>query len=249
MKLQGLLKNIDYKKIYGSTDMDIKSLSINSKNVMVNNLFIAIKGLKYDGHNFTEEAVSNGATALMVQRKVDVPSYITQVIVSSTRKILPVLCKNFYRDPSKSFKLIGVTGTNGKTTTRYLMDSIINKAGMKTSLITTVESFLDGKKTFFDRTTPESPDLNDFFKRSSQKKIDAACMEVSSHSIDLHRIDYLRFDYFVFTNLSQDHLDYHKDMGRYFAAKKKLFLKVNRNIYGGEKAAINIDDSYGKEIF
>ena len=249
MKLQGLLKNIDYKKIYGSTDMDIKSLSINSKNVMVNNLFIAIKGLKYDGHNFTEEAVSNGATALMVQRKVDVPSYITQVIVSSTRKILPVLCKNFYRDPSKSFKLIGVTGTNGKTTTCYLMDSIINKAGMKTSLITTVESFLDGKKTFFDRTTPESPDLNDFFKKSSQKKIDVACMEVSSHSIDLHRIDYLRFDYFVFTNLSQDHLDYHKDMTSYFNVKKKLFMGKYRKMYGGEKAVINIDDSYGKEIF
>jgi UDP-N-acetylmuramoyl-L-alanyl-D-glutamate--2,6-diaminopimelate ligase len=119
---------------------------------------------------------------------------------------------------------------------------------MKTSLITTVESFLDGKKVSFDRTTPESLDLNIFFNKSREKKVNAVCMEVSSHSIDLHRIDYLDFNYFVFTNLSQDHLDYHKDMKNYFNAKKKLFLKNNRDIYSGEKAVINMDDSYGKEI-
>ncbi|MBU4483400.1 MAG: hypothetical protein KKG62_04780 [Actinobacteria bacterium] len=170
MRLQNLLKDIKYKKIYGSTDMDIKNISINSKNAMGSSLFVAIEGFKHDGHNFTGEAVSSGAVAVMVQRKLEIPSHITQVIVNNTRKVLPVLCRNFYQDPSKSFKLIGVTGTNGKTTVCYLIDSILNSAGMKTSLITTVESFLDGEKTFFDRTTPESLDLNDFFKKSRQKK-------------------------------------------------------------------------------
>jgi len=249
MRLQDLLKDIKYKKIYGSTDMDIKNISINSKNVLGNSLFVAIEGFKHDGHNFTGEAVSSGAVAVMVQRKLENLSHITQVIVNNTRKVLPVLCRNFYRDPSKSFKLIGVTGTNGKTTICYLIDSILNSAEMKTSLITTVESFLDGEKTFFDRTTPESLDLNDFFKRSRQKKVNAVCMEVSSHSIDLHRVDYLKFNYFVFTNLSHDHLDYHKDMVSYFNVKKKLFLKEYRYVYGGEKAVINIDNSYGKRIF
>jgi UDP-N-acetylmuramoyl-L-alanyl-D-glutamate--2,6-diaminopimelate ligase len=249
MKLQNLLKEIGYKEIYGSASIDIKNLSVNSKSVLRDSLFIAIRGFRYDGRNFIEEAVSNGAAALIVQKKVNTPSSITQIVVDNTRKVLPILCRNFYGNPSKSFKLIGVTGTNGKTTTCYLIDSILKRAGMKTSLITTVESFLDGEKIFFDRTTPESTDLNDFFKKSKQKKVDAACMEVSSHSIDLHRVDYLKFEYLVFTNLSQDHLDYHKDMTSYFNVKKRLFLKEYRNIYGGKKAVVNIDNSYGEEIF
>ena len=249
MKLQDLLKKINYKEIYGSTSIEIKDISINSKKIKKGSLFTAIEGFKHDGHSFIEEAISGGAIGIVARKKTSTPSHVTQVIVNDTRKVLPLLSKNFYRDPTKLLKLIGVTGTNGKTTTCYLIDSILRSAGIKTSLITTVESFLNGEEVVFERTTPESIDLNVFFDKSRQEKVDAACMEVSSHSIDLHRIDYLKFNYFVFTNLSQDHLDYHKDMGRYFAAKKKLFLKVNRNIYGGEKAAINIDDSYGKEIF
>ncbi len=249
MKLKELLKNINYKEIYGSTGIGIKDISINSKKVKKGSLFAAIEGFKHDGHSFIEEAISGGATGIVARKKASVPPHVTQVIVNDTRKLLPLLCRNFYRDPTGSFKLIGVTGTNGKTTTCFLVDSILRSAGIKTSLITTVESFLNGEEVVFERTTPESIDLNVFFDKSRQEKVDAACMEVSSHSIELHRIDYLKFNYFVFTNLSQDHLDYHKDMERYFTAKKKLFLKVNRNIYGGEKAVINIDDSYGKDIF
>lgn len=248
MILDNLLKEIKYKEIYGNTEMDIKSLSINSKNKSEDSLFIAVDGFKHDGHDYIKEAASNGAIASIVQKKVSAPLSMTMITVDSTREVLPILCKNFYGDPSRAFKLIGITGTNGKTTTCYLINSILNMAGMKTSLITTVESFLNGRKSFFKRTTPESADLNDFFYKSRKEKIDAACMEISSHSIDLHRIDYLDFDYFVFTNLSQDHLDYHKDMASYFNVKKKLFLKEYRKIYGGKKAVINVDDSYGKEI-
>src|SRR4030042_2033942 len=240
MKLQDVLKKINYKEIYGSTSIEIKDISINSKKIKKGSLFTAIEGFKHDGHSFIEEAISGGAIGIVARKKTSTPSHVTQVIVNDTRKVLPLLSKNFYRDPTKLLKLIGVTGTNGKTTTCYLIDSILRSAGIKTSLITTVESFLNGEEVVFERTTPESIDLNVFFDKSRQEKVDAACMEVSSHSIDLHRIDYLKYNYFVFTNLSQDHLDYHKDMGRYFAAKKKLFLKVNRNIYGGEKAAFNI---------
>jgi UDP-N-acetylmuramoyl-L-alanyl-D-glutamate--2,6-diaminopimelate ligase len=249
MILDKLLKGIDYKKIYGNTDIEIKNLSINSKNKFKDNLFVAVDGFKHDGHDYIKEAASNGAVVSIVQKKVSAPMSVAQVIVNSTREVLPILCRNFYENPSSAFKLIGITGTNGKTTTCYLINSVLNKAGLKTSLITTVDSFLDGKKIFFERTTPESLDLNVFFDKSRKEKIDAACMEISSHSIDLHRIDYLEFDYFVFTNLSQDHLDYHKDMAQYFNVKKKLFLKEYRKLYGGKKAIINIDDSYGKEIF
>ena len=249
MRLEDLLKDLNYKKIYGSTDIWIKNLSINSKNVLPNSLFIAIEGFKRDGHNFTGEAIKNGAVAMLVQKKIEIPPDITQIVVSSTREALPILCRNFYQDPSKSFKLIGVTGTNGKTTTCYLINSILNSAGLATSIITTVESFLDGEKFFFDRTTPESIDLNKFFKRSRHKNVNAACIEVSSHSIDLHRVDYLKFDYFIFTNLSQDHLDYHRNMADYFNVKKRLFSGGYRDIYGGKKAVINIDDSYGKRIY
>ncbi len=249
MKLQDLLKGVNYKEIYGNSEIELKNISINSRNVKEGGLFVAVKGFKFDGHDFIKEAVSSGASLLIVQKKANIPSAITQVIVDDTRKALPVLSRNFYKDPTRSFELIGVTGTNGKTTTCYLIDSILKSAGKKTSLITTVESFLDDRKVYFDRTTPESADLNDFFSKSRDKKVDYACMEVSSHSIDLHRIDFLKFNYLVFTNLSQDHLDYHKDMESYFYAKKKLFLREKRNIYYGEKAVINIDDSYGKDIY
>jgi UDP-N-acetylmuramoyl-L-alanyl-D-glutamate--2,6-diaminopimelate ligase len=249
MNLDVLLKNMNYKKADGSTDIDIKSLSTNSRKVRNKSLFIAIEGFKHKGHNFVKEAFSKGSIAAVTQKVVEIPPHKTLILVKDTRKVLPVLCRNFYKDPSKYLQLIGITGTNGKTTTCYLIDSVLRNAGLKTSLITTVESFMGKKRVFFTCTTPESLDLNEFFSESREKKVDAVCMEVSSHSIDLHRVDYLDFDYFVFTNLSQDHLDYHKNMAGYFKVKNKLFLKKYRNIYGGRRAVVNIDDSYGKKIF
>jgi UDP-N-acetylmuramoyl-L-alanyl-D-glutamate--2,6-diaminopimelate ligase len=249
MKLKDLLREVNYKEIYGNTDVDVKNISINSKDVKKGSLFIAVKGFKYDGHDFIDEAISGGASGVVVHKKEKISSPVTQVIVNNTREILPEVCRNFYKNPTGSFKLIGVTGTNGKTTTCYIIDSILRSAGIKSSLITTVQSFIGGYEVFFSRTTPESLDLNDFFYKSKNRKVQTACMEVSSHAVDLHRIDYLNFEYLIFTNLSQDHLDYHKDMRNYFSTKKKLFLKENRSLYGGKKAIINIDDFYGKEIF
>ena len=248
MKLIKLLKDVKFKEIYGPTDIEIKDISINSKNKITSSIFVAIVGFKHDGHDFVLEAIEGGAVAVLVERKLDISSAVTQIIVDNCRKSIPILCRNFFGNPAKSFKLIGITGTNGKTTTCFLINSILNNAGLKTSMITTVKSSIIGKLVPFNRTTPESLDLNKFFFESKAKNIDITCIEVSSHSIDLHRIDYLGFDYLVFTNLSQDHLDYHKNINNYFNVKKKIFLKKYRDIYGGKSAVINIDDKYGSKI-
>jgi UDP-N-acetylmuramoyl-L-alanyl-D-glutamate--2,6-diaminopimelate ligase len=193
MNLDVLLKDVACEKVDGSTDIDIKSLSTNSKKAQDGSLFVAVEGFRYKGHSFAKEAFSNGSIAIVTQEDIKVPSNKTLILVENAREVLPILCRNFYQDPSKSLNLIGITGTNGKTTTCYLIDSILRSAGMKTSIITTVESFLGKKRFFFDCTTPESLDLNKFFLESRQSKVDAVCMEVSSHSIDLHRVDYIYF--------------------------------------------------------
>lgn len=248
MKLRRLVKGLKINHLYGSLDLEVKKISINSKDIAPGSLFIAVVGFRNDGHNFAVEAVKKGAIVVVVQRKLNLPSNVTQIVVGNCREALPIICRNFFKCPTNFFKLIGVTGTNGKTTTCFLINSILRSAGLKTSVITTVNSFIDDKLVSFDMTTPESLDLNCFFLESKASNIDVACMEVSSHSIDLHRIDYLNFDYFVFTNLSQDHLDYHKSIGRYFEVKKRLFSKEYRSIYGGRTAVVNIDDSYGLKV-
>jgi len=248
MKLRDVLKDIEYASIIGPQDVEITGISINSKKIKMGNLFLSITGFKKDGHDFAPEAAQNGAAAAMVQKVLELPKNITQILVKDCRMEFPKACRNFYKNPTSPLVLIGVTGTNGKTTTVFLTDSILKSAGLKTSLITTAGAFIGYDLIAFDRTTPESLDLNEFFYRSAREGIKAATMEVSSHSIDLHRIDYLVYDYFIFTNLTQDHLDYHTNMENYFEVKKRLFLKENREKYGGRGAVINIDDMYGTAL-
>ncbi|MBC7332937.1 MAG: UDP-N-acetylmuramoyl-L-alanyl-D-glutamate--2,6-diaminopimelate ligase [Actinobacteria bacterium] len=248
MKIAELIKGLKLKEISGYVDLEIRDISIDSRKVSRDCLFVAIPGFKYDGHGFVEEAIKKGAICVVTQKKMKLPQGVTQIIVENSREALPIICRNFFGDPSRYLRLIGVTGTNGKTTTCFLIDSIMRFSGFKTSLITTVSSFIGKRPVAFDRTTPDALDLNRFLKESIKEGIEIVCMEVSSHSIDLHRVDFLDFDFFVFTNLSQDHLDYHKSMDSYFETKKKLFLKEYRELYGGRKAIINIDDSYGEKI-
>ncbi|MDZ7837139.1 MAG: Mur ligase family protein [Actinomycetota bacterium] len=146
-------------------------------------------------------------------------------------------------------KLVGITGTNGKTTTCFLINSIFRQAGINSAMITTVKSFIKGKGIKFDWTTPDALDLNRFFDDSIKQGTEAAVMEVSSHSLDLKRVNHICFEGFVFTNLSQDHLDYHHTMDNYFEAKQKLFKPLNRKLYGGKFAVINIDDDYGQKLY
>ncbi|MCL4415195.1 MAG: UDP-N-acetylmuramoyl-L-alanyl-D-glutamate--2,6-diaminopimelate ligase [Actinobacteria bacterium] len=248
MKLRDVLKDIGYINIVGPQDIEITGISINSKKTKIGNLFISIMGFKKDGHDFAREAAQSGTSAVMVQKVLELPENITQILVKDCRKEFPKVCRNFYKNPTGSLVLIGVTGTNGKTTTVYLTDSILKSEGLKTSMITTVGSFIGHDLIDFDRTTPESLDLNEFFRKSVREGIKASTMEVSSHSIDIYRIDYLDYDYFIFTNLTQDHLDYHVNMENYFEVKERLFLKENRRKYGGKEAVINIDDIYGAAL-
>lgn len=249
MRLVSVLADVRIKKIYGDTGIEISDISIDSGKVRNGFLFTAIKGFKLDGHDFANAAVKNGAIAVISQKKLDLAPGITQIIVEDTRAVLPQVSANFFGDPSKSLKIVGITGTNGKTTTCYLINSILKSAGLKTSIISTFKSYIDQREVYMDRTTPESLDLQRFFSESLKNGIEYVCMEVSSHSIDLHRVDHIEFDYFVFTNLSQDHLDYHGTIAEYYEIKSRLFNPSYRKLFGGRSAVINLDDSFGKELY
>ncbi len=248
MKLDALIKNVNTVNLVRGKETDIRGIAINSKKTGKDFLFAAIPGFKKDGHEFAAEAVNNGACAIMAQKILELPPHVTQVIVKDSRKELAILCRNFFNNPSKNLILTGITGTNGKTTSVFLIDSIFRAAGFKTSYISTVQAQIGTSKLDFDRTTPDTLQLNEFFQKSRNANVEAVCMEVSSHSIDLHRVDRLDFDYFVFTNLTQDHLDYHESMENYFEVKSRLFIKKWRNIFGGKGAVINIDDPHGLNI-
>jgi len=249
MRLKDILEGVACKKVYGDTDIRIKDISINSNNIMKGGLFAAVKGFRSDGHDFVDEAVKNGAIAVITNKKMNISPEAVQIIVEETREILPIISKNFFGDPSKSLKIIGITGTNGKTTTCYIIDSILKSAGLKTSMITTYRSYIDRKEVKLDRTTPESIDLQRFFAESVKSEVQFVSMEVSSHSVDLHRVDHIDFDYLIFTNLTQDHLDYHVTIENYFEVKSRLFDTGNRGLFGRGRAIINIDDSFGRRLF
>ncbi len=248
MKLDDLIKNINIVSLFRGKGTDIKGVAVSSKKTGRDFLFAAIPGFKKDGHEFAVEAISNGACAVMMQKEMELPSHIARIIVKDCRKELALLCRNFFDNPSGSLILTGITGTNGKTTSVFLIDSIFRAAGYKTSYISTVQAKIGTAGLAFDRTTPDALELNEFFQKSRDANVEAACMEVSSHSIDLHRIDWLDFDYFVFTNLTQDHLDYHKSMENYFEVKSRLFSKDSRSLFGGRGAVINIDDPFGLKL-
>lgn len=248
MKLKNLLGTLDYEVLEGSLEDEIKDICINSKQAAKDSLFIAIEGFKVDGHEFIGEAARRGAKAAVIQKDINLNFPMIKIKVPDTRAALAGISSNFYQGPTTRLKLIGVTGTNGKTTTSFLLDSIFRKAGLKCSMITTVQSFLDQTGVEFDRTTPGALELNRFFAESWSQGVEAAVMEVSSHSVDLHRVDHIQFEGFIFTNLSQDHLDYHQNMENYFQAKLKLFSPDRRPLYGGRFAVINKDDPYGQKI-
>ncbi|MCX6346928.1 MAG: UDP-N-acetylmuramoyl-L-alanyl-D-glutamate--2,6-diaminopimelate ligase [Actinobacteria bacterium] len=243
-----LLKNIKPLEITGDINREIHDISCNSGNIREGGLFVAISGFKKDGHDFITEAIKNGAAAVIAQKKVKSDGNFTQIIVSEPREALARISSNFYGNPSSALTLTGITGTNGKTTTTFLIDSVLKFAGKKTSMITTIESFILDKKISFDRTTPGSLELNKFSSDSVKSGAEFLTMEVSSHAIDLHRVDFLDFDFFIFTNLTHDHLDYHENMMNYFDTKKRLFVKEFRELYSGKGAVINADDIYGKQL-
>lgn len=231
--------------IIGNPDEPISGIAYRSDAVNPGDAFCCIVGLKADGHSFAQDAIDRGARVLIVERKVYLADAtdVTEVVVKDSRKAMARLASRFYGNPSEAFSLVGVTGTNGKTTTTFLVNHIAQVLGNKTGLIGTVGIEIDGERCPSSHTTPESPDLQKIFAMIRDEGCGVVSMEVSSHALDLERTWATKFAVTAFTNLTQDHLDYHKTFEAYFAAKARLFSKDYP-----AKRVINIDSTWGKEL-
>jgi UDP-N-acetylmuramoyl-L-alanyl-D-glutamate--2,6-diaminopimelate ligase len=242
-KLSLLLKAVELPyKIFGK-DVDISSICYDSRKVENNSLFVAIKGFQHDGHDHVNEAIFRGAVAIVIDHEI--PVSITKIITSDTRRALAELSYNFYDANYNQFDLIGITGTNGKTTITHLLYQLAEQDRKTPALIGTLGIKTPGMSLEGTRTTPESVDLAKHFSQLNTMGVNSVFMEVSSHAIALKRVHSLRFDSVIFTNLTQDHLDFHADMEDYFETKSKLFYQMK----AGAKAIVNIDDAYGKRLF
>lgn len=241
MNLRKLIEQENIVETDGSLDLDIESIAYDSRSVKKNSLFVAIRGFKVDGHDFLKQAIEKGATALVVEEDVAFEG-VTVIKVKDTRHTLAELSNNFYDNPSSKMHLIGITGTNAKTTTTYLLQSIFEHLGKKTGIVGTIGNIIDGVLYETSNTTPQSLELQQTFDKMVKADVDICMMEVSSHALDLERVTFSDFEVGVFTNLSVEHLDFHKDLESYFKAKLKLFSMTEKyNI-------INVDDQYGKRI-
>ena len=243
MELKKILVGLEGLKAKGNLDLDITGLESNSKNIKEGYMFIAIKGYSVDGHDYINNAIEAGAKVVMVQegcdlKKIKLPADVTIIMAKDTREALAICSCNFYGNPSRKFKLIGVTGTKGKTTTTYMIKEILEKAGHKVGLIGTIATYINGKMISESaRTTPESIELQKTFAQMVEAGVEYVVMEVSSQSLKLHRVDGCNFDIVVFTNFSEDHISEkeHPDMKDYFESKLKLFKMCDNGI-------INVDD-------
>ena len=245
MILKDILNGVSGTLLQGDLQQEINSITIDSRKTESNVLFVAIKGMKVDGHSFIGGAYEKGCRAVIVEEDVEnLPQDMTVYKVSESREALTVIAGNFYEHPSKKLNMIGVTGTNGKTSTTYFMESILNTIGHKTGVIGTVETRIGGKKRdikFATSTTPDTLDLNAILKLMADENVEDLVMEVSSHGLALKKVDGIDFNIGIFTNLTQDHLDFHKTMENYCLAKAKLFKMCKTGI-------INVDDKWSQKI-
>ena len=250
MELKKILVGIEGIKAKGSLDIKISNLDSDSRKIKENGLFVAIKGFDVDGNDYIKSAIENGAVAVMTTPDVDkkllreIADKVTIIVVPDTRLGLALASCNFYGNPSKKFKLVGITGTKGKTTTSFMTKAILEKQGYKVGLIGTIATYIGNKKLEdSDRTTPESNKLQKIFYKMAKEECDVVVMEVSSQSLKLHRVDGCQFDIVAFTNLSEDHISEkeHPDMQDYFESKLKLFKMCKTGF-------VNIDDIHGNKI-
>ncbi len=244
MKLSALVHHLNSKGIYNLNDVEITGITNDSRKVKPGYLFVAVKGYRTNGHNFIKKSIECGAQAIVSEEKFCLDQEIPQIIVRNTRKALSFLSSCFYDNPSQKITIIGITGTNGKTTTTFLTKSIIEKAGFKTGLIGTINYQIGNKITPAQETTPESVELQKLVAEMVVAKMKFAVMEVSSHSAVQHRIDDINFKIAVFTNLSAEHMDYHKTISNYLDAKLCLF----KNLTSDSFAVLNADDKFSRFI-
>jgi UDP-N-acetylmuramoyl-L-alanyl-D-glutamate--2,6-diaminopimelate ligase len=250
VQLQAVLKDIEILKVSGNMEGDVSAICYNSNKCERNSLFVAVSGLKFDGHDYVTEAVDRGAKFIIHEKEFTPAPGITCIKVRDSRRILGLLGKNFYHDPSSLLCLIGVTGTNGKTTVTYLLESILNAAGFRVGVLGTVNYRFHGKVLPAPNTTPESYELQKILREMVDQGLTHVVMEVSSHAVDLRRVDDCSFDMGLFTNLSQDHLDYHKTLENYFQAKKRFFDEIlpSGKKTHGHTMIVNIDDLWGQRL-
>ncbi len=239
-----------YGKLLMTQEIHINHVQYDSRKIVPDDVFVAIRGTESDGHKFIEKAVSSGAKVVVVENDSTLPdsyfmhSGVVKIVVPNSRAALAQMSANYFEHPSNKLKIIGITGTNGKTTTTHLIKSILEISGVKTGLIGTIEYKIGNEVVPASHTTPESLELNELLARMVQSGCTSAVMEVSSHALHQYRVAGINFIAAVFTNLTQDHLDYHGTMDEYFKAKKILFKGLQSNAF----AIVNLDDKWGKRI-
>jgi len=241
MDLERLVSELEPVEVLGRTSAEVRDLAFDARAVVPGALFFAVPGERADGHDFAPEAVERGAVALVVEHKLDL--LVPQIVVRDSRAAMAPAADVFFGEPTRELEVVGVTGTSGKTTTSFLLFAILAAAGRRPGLLGTVEARVGGERRGVVRTTPEAIDLQRTFREMLDAGDRSCAMEASSHASVLHRLDRVRFAVLVFTNLSQDHLDFHGDMESYFEAKRRLFVAEPPPV-----AVLNVGDEYGRRL-
>jgi len=251
MRLHQLISSLLNIQVTGKvSDTEITGIEYDSRKVIKNSVFVAIKGFRQDGHNFILDAIDKGAIAVILENNELIPevifdhSGVAKILVQDSREALAIVSSKFFEDPSKKLKLFGITGTNGKTTTAFFLKNILEEAGNKTGLIGTIANYIGNEKTDSTLTTPESNDLNKLFLKMHEAGCENVVMEVSSHSLVLKRVFGLAFNGGIFTNITPEHLDFHKEFGNYLNAKKILFDSLDDKAF----ALYNTDDIHSADM-
>jgi len=239
--LHDLVRDLPEAELRGGADVLVSSLCYRSDDARPGALFFCVPGSASDGHAFAGDAVARGSSAIVVDRWLELD--VSQVRVPDVRGAMGPISAAFYGRPADGMTVVGVTGTNGKTTTTYLLEAILREDGRIPGVIGTTGVRVDGRPEPFPRTTPEAPDLHRLVATMADEGVTAIAMEVSSHGLHQHRVDGIRYSVAVFTNLTQDHLDYHPSMREYFLAKSRLFTPAM-----SDRAVVNLDDRWGRDL-
>lgn len=250
MRLSLLLRGIDVLGFSGNPDGEVASVCYDSRQCSHDSLFVAISGLKTDGHAFIADALARGAGYIVHEKEFLLPAGVTAVRVGNSRRCLGVVGKHFFSDPSTALSLLGITGTNGKTTVTYLLEAILRAAECNVGVLGTINYRYGGNRFPAPHTTPESFEIQRVLREMTDHGVTHCVAEVSSHAVDLRRVDDCAFELGVFTNLTQDHLDYHGDMETYYQAKKRFFSEVlpARGKTHPQKMIVNGDDPWGRRL-
>ncbi|WP_458628825.1 UDP-N-acetylmuramoyl-L-alanyl-D-glutamate--2,6-diaminopimelate ligase [Winogradskyella sp. PC D3.3] len=246
MVLKDILYKVTINAVVGSTNITVRNVQFDSRQIEVNDVFVAISGTLTDGHNYIEKAIKDGATAIVCERLPEIlENGITYISVASSNQAMAYMAANFYGHPSENLKLVGVTGTNGKTTVSSLLYQLFKKAGYKVGLLSTVKIMVDNTTYKATHTTPDSLTINKYLQLMNEEGVEFCFMEVSSHGIHQSRTEGLKFEGGIFTNLSHDHLDYHDTFAEYRDVKKRFFDQLPKEAF----ALTNIDDKNGLVMF